>query len=88
MEPVEFDYKDTGNHSSGLIADDVKQYFPDLIYYNDDEVTGLNYVGLIPYMLKKIQMQQKDLDEMNKQIGKLKEQLARQNLPDSSVAIR
>lgn len=88
LEPVEFDYKDTGNHSSGLIADDVKQYFPDLIYYNDDEVTGLNYVGLIPYMLKKIQMQQKDLDEMNKQIGKLKEQLARQNLPDSSVAIR
>ena len=51
-------------------------------------MTGLNYVGLIPYMLKKIQMQQKDLDEMNKQIGKLKEQLARQNLPDSSVAIR
>ena len=88
LEPVEFDYKDTGNHSSGLIADDVKQYFPDLIYYNDDEVTGLNYVGLIPYMLKKIQMQQKDLDEMNKQIGTLKEQLARQNLPDSSVAIR
>ena len=66
----------------------MKQYFPDLIYYNDDEVTGLNYVGLIPYMLKKIQMQQKNLDEMNKQIGKLKEQLARQNLPDSSVAIR
>ncbi len=88
LEPVEFDYKDTGNHSSGLIADDVKQYFPDLIYYTDDEVTGLNYVGLIPYMLKKIQMQQKNLDEMNKQIGKLKEQLARQNLPDSSVAIR
>lgn len=88
LEPVEFDYKDTGNHSSGLIADDVKQYFPDLIYYNDDEVTGLNYVGLIPYMLKKIQMQQKNLDEINKQIGELKEQLARQNLPDGSVAIR
>ncbi len=88
LEPVEFDYKDTGNHSSGLIADDVKPYFPDLIYYNDDEVTGLNYVGLTPYMLKKIQMQQKNLDEMNKQIGELKEQLARQNLPDGSVAIR
>lgn len=79
LEPVEFDYKDTRRHSSGFIADDVEQYYPDLIYYNDDEVTGLNYVGLIPYMLKKIQMQQKNLDKLEQQLSELKGQLAEQN---------
>ncbi len=85
LEPVEFDYKDTGKHSSGLIADDVEQYYPDLIYYNGNEVTGLNYVGLIPYMLKKIQMQQKNLDELEKQLSELKGQLAKQNLSNCAA---
>ncbi len=64
LEPVEFDYKDTGTHSVGLIADDVAKYFPNLIYYENEKVTGLNYVGLIPYMIKKIQMQQEEIDEL------------------------
>lgn len=64
LEPVEFDYKDTGTHSVGLIADDVAKYFPNLIFYENEEVTGLNYVGLIPYMIKKIQMQQEEINEL------------------------
>lgn len=77
LEPVEFDYKSSGQHSAGLIADDVEQYYPDLIYYDNDEVTGLNYAGLIPYMLKKIQMQQKDFDALKAENASLAESLAK-----------
>ena len=71
MVPVEFDYKNSGAHSSGFIADDTKDIYPDLVQYVDGEVNGLNYIGFIPYIVKKIQMQQKEINELKEQVSKL-----------------
>lgn len=74
--PVEFDYKNSGAHSSGFIADDTEELFPHLIQYDDDDnINGLNYIGFIPYIVKKIQMQQKEINEQQKEINELKEQV-------------
>lgn len=74
--PVEFDYKNSGSHSSGFIADDTEKLFPHLIQYDDDgNVNGLNYIGFIPYIVKKIQMQQKEINEQQKEINELKGQV-------------
>lgn len=75
LVPVEFDYKDSGSHSSGFIADDTEKLFPHLIAYDKGEVCGLNYIGFIPYIVKKIQMQQKEINEQRKEINELKEQI-------------
>lgn len=75
LVPVEFDYKDSGSHSSGFIADDTEKLFPHLITYDKGEVCGLNYIGFIPYIVKKIQMQQKEINEQRKEINELKEQI-------------
>lgn len=64
LNPVTFDYKNTGAHSSGFIAEDTEPYFPNLIMYAGDKINGLNYIGLIPYLVKKIQMQQKEIDKL------------------------
>lgn len=63
--PVEFDYKDTGNHSAGFIADDMIDIYPLLVTCDSKgDPNGLNYTGLIPYIVKKIQMQQKEIENL------------------------
>lgn len=69
LNPVTFDYKNTGVHSSGLIAEDTEPYFPGLIMYEKGEINGLNYIGLIPYIIKKMQMQQEEIETIKRNAG-------------------
>jgi hypothetical protein len=44
---------------TGLLAQEVKDVFPDIVYYNPlDSVYALDYAGLIPYLIKSDQEQQ------------------------------
>ncbi len=70
LRPVTYNMN-TGNTDlvrAGFIAQEVEQIFPDLIEVGDDEnnTLSLNYIGLIPYMVKGIQ-------EMNIKIQALPE---------------
>lgn len=66
LNPVTFDYIDTHISSSGLIAEDTEPYFPELVMYDKNKITGLNYIGLIPYIIKKIQMQQEEIETIKR----------------------
>ena len=68
LNPVKFDYKSSDKDiqaERGLIAEDVKEILPNLVEETgrkEDPYT-LNYVQIIPYLIKVIQNQQKILEE-------------------------
>ena len=79
LRPVEFDFK-FGGHSFGFIAEEVEDVLPELVHtptdYNEEEVINgdytrvkrLNYEEFVPYLVKMIQMQQKEIDELREKL--------------------
>jgi hypothetical protein len=59
LNGVRFDYKDSGLHSAGLIAQDVERQMPELVV-EVDGVKNLNYNGIIGVLVEAI----KDLCEV------------------------
>ena len=57
LNPVIFSWKsdDTNKENIGLIAQDVKEVFPQVIDTNEDGFLGVRYVELIPVLVKAIQ---------------------------------
>lgn len=80
LRPVEFDYK-FGGHSYGFIAEEVEEVLPNLVHtpqdYNEEKVVDgdftniktLAYDEFIPYLVKMIQKQQEEINEL-KERGK------------------
>lgn len=68
LRPVTFDFKDEklGSNKRGFIAEEVKEVIPELV--NDDEVMSIDYTMMIPYLVKTIQSQQKEIDELKKKL--------------------
>lgn len=72
LRPVKFDYKWDENDNQnqvGLIAEEVEKIYPELVgeEYKDIgnpeyQPKSLNYVGLIPYLIKIVQMQQEEIN--------------------------
>lgn len=50
LNAVEFDWKETGKHESGLIAQEVEKILPHLVNDNGDYKT-VNYIGIISYLI-------------------------------------
>lgn len=56
LNPVSFDWKDNGNHSHGLIAQELQKVLPELVSGTDQK--SVNYIAIIAILIKAIQ----DLD--------------------------
>ncbi len=76
LRAVSFDWKDSsgyraangGSRDFGLIAQEVAEVMPELVQYDaDGGIIGLNYTGLIPYLLAGAQDQQSEIDELKAQ---------------------
>jgi len=52
---VEFDWKDNGNHSSGVVAQELEKILPHLVSTSNEGVKSVNYAGLTAYLLSAIQ---------------------------------
>ena len=48
----------------GLIAQEMQKVYPDLVYEGSDGYLGIDYVSLIPMLLKVVQQQQGEIDEL------------------------
>jgi hypothetical protein len=79
LQPKQYTYKDDVEHKIhyGLIAQDVEQVYPELIYLikGEDSLTdkptnlkSVNYVEMVPLLLLKIQDLQKQIDELNERV--------------------
>ena len=55
LEVKEFDWKEGGKHTIGLIAEDVDKVFPEAVWYKDGEIEGLKALPLIGLIIKALQ---------------------------------
>lgn len=78
LEPVKFDYKEGfgDKNQRGFIAEDVEKIIPQVVtpetqIENDIQYASINYIGIIPYLTKMIQIQQDKIDTLEQRIAKL-----------------
>ena len=70
LQTINFSYKDdkTNKQNLGLIAQEVEKIFPELIDKNGDGMLGGRYTELVPVLIKAIQEQQKEINELKLKI--------------------
>ena len=70
LNPVKFSWKETGIKSEGFIAHEVDEVFSDCIYGKKDgeEIQSMDYGRITPLLVKAIQEQQEQIEELK---GKL-----------------
>ena len=67
INPVEFTWKDNGNKSFGVIAQEIEKVLPEIVG-TDDDVKSVSYTQLIPFLIQAIKEQQVMIDELKKKI--------------------
>jgi hypothetical protein len=72
LEGVSFNWKDTGRPSIGLIAQDVEKVVPEIVSTNSEGFKGVEYGNLVALLIQGIKEQQKEIDNLQKQIDELK----------------
>jgi len=70
LNGVSFDWIDTQQSSAGVIAQDVEKVLPEIIRNNSTGYKSLNYNGLIGLLIEAVKEQQKQIEELKKQINK------------------
>jgi len=71
LRPVYYTHKESQKESIGLIAHELQEVFPFLVRGEKDaeKLQAVDYVGLIPVLIKEIQDLKKELSEIKKQIN-------------------
>jgi hypothetical protein len=77
LRPVTWHWKDKpeGKLNLGLVAQQVEPIIPELIEpggKDADQTLGINYIGLVPVVIKAIQEQQREIEQLKGQVRQLK----------------
>ena len=63
LRGVEFEWKEDGRFGSGLIAQEVEQVLPHLVY-DDKEYKAVNYMGLVGYLIEEVKALKKEVEAL------------------------
>ena len=75
LEPVEFEWKETKKKDIGLIAEDVEKVYPHLVEHDDNgDLMGVKYSKITSLLIKAVQEQQQQIEELKKEIFTIKQQ--------------
>lgn len=78
LEVVTYDYKEgvmpeeLRFNRTGVIAEDVESICPEVINYDNGEPSGVQYDRFIPYLIKVVQNQQREIESLRKELKELK----------------
>ena len=76
LEPVNFQWKENGKEDIGFIAEEVEKIYPNLVSYEEDgEIHGVQYSKLTTVLVKALQQQQEQIEELKKEILIIKNNL-------------
>lgn len=64
LRPVSFDWKDSGEHDLGLIAEEVQEIYPELVHEDSDGVRGINYTKLTSVLIEAVKDMKRELDSL------------------------
>jgi len=75
LNPVEFEWKADGRMSEGFIAHEAQEIFPDAVNGEKDgeKMQSMDYGRITPLLVKAIQEQQEQIEELKQQINELRE---------------
>jgi hypothetical protein len=68
LEGVNFQWKETGKKSLGVIAQEVEKILPELVSGDDNK--SVNYNGLVGLLIECVKQQQAEIEELKKYIDK------------------
>ena len=63
IRPVEFEWKDSGLKSYGVIAQEIEKIIPDLVQTGTNK--SVNYDGIIAFLIKAVQELSEKVDKNN-----------------------
>lgn len=66
LNGVEFQWKENGAKSYGIIAQELEQILPDLVNTDNNGNKSVNYNGLFGFLINAIKEQQKQIDDLKK----------------------
>ena len=79
LRPVTFDWKKSGDHDLGLVAEEVAKVEPLLVTHNDKgEIEGVKYDRVAVVLLNAVKEQQEQIKQQSEQIQKQHSQLQNQ----------
>ena len=64
-------YEMKGKQKVGVLAQEVKEVFPELVSEGDNEMLAVNYQGLVPVLINALKEQQQEIDELKEVVQKL-----------------
>lgn len=73
LVPVKYDFKNSPvKDKCGFIAEEVEEIIPGVVTKNNNnEAEGISYTEIIPYLTKMIQIQQKQINDLQKRVDEL-----------------
>jgi len=76
LRGVSYDWKETGKHDIGLIAEEVGEVVPEVVAYeeNGKDAQSIDYARLTALLIEAVKEQQKTIEEMKSEISDLKAQ--------------
>lgn len=75
IQPVSFNWKDSGKEDIGFIAQNVEEVYPELVSTDPNTgMKGLKYGNMTAVLMEAIKEQQKQIDELKQEVEALKNQ--------------
>ncbi|MDC1492727.1 hypothetical protein N8376_05165 [Flavobacteriaceae bacterium] len=75
-----------GKQKIGVLAQDIKEVFPELVSEDANEMLAVNYQGLVPVLINALKEQQSEIDVLKEQESKYLEQEKRLERLEKLVA--
>ena len=66
-------YEMKGKQKIGVLAQEIKEVFPELVSEDDNEMLAVNYQGLVPVLINALKEQESKIIDQQTQIDELKE---------------
>ena len=70
-------YEMKGKQKIGVLAQDIKEVFPELVTEDDNEMLAVNYQGLVPVLINALKEQESKFENQQAEIEELKEMVNR-----------
>jgi hypothetical protein len=79
LRGVRFDWKETGEPSVGLIAEEVDRVIPEVVSHDGGAAKGVNYAALVGVLVEAVKEQQTEMDSLGAVVKQQQEAITKQN---------
>ena len=66
-------YEMKGKQKIGVLAQEIKEVFPELVSEDDNEMLAVNYQGLVPVLINALKEQQSEIETYRDEVSELRE---------------